>query len=59
MIAASIDGAELKREKASCPMYDCCGVGDDGDRANNAMEAIARGRYYGIGDAYDRIFGGK
>lgn len=60
VISGDKDGAELRRETYKNQHYVRCDGTRDNDEINDAIETSSKGQpFLGLGESWERIFGGK
>ncbi len=58
VISGDKDGADLRREKARGRYYTRCDGKADDAEINEAIRGVGGRQFLGLGEAYERVFGG-
>jgi hypothetical protein len=59
IISSNKDGAELRREKISTKYTVRCDGKADDEEIQDALSEAGTKKWFGLGTAWDRVFGGK
>jgi len=59
VISGDKDGKDLRQEMARSKYYLRCDGKTDNEEINEALQEVGKIQWLGLGNAWDRIFGGK